>query len=202
MRIATRSSRGEANPGSSTLVVPASRAFVSQAAVRAGHHKGQPRPPRRRLPASSHSITSVRVRPHHYYRRAPRCRRRDLGTLLIDAACARLRKMTAFMVGVEFAVNNHSRWRFMTSTDSSGSSFGALLRPRCGRHLHDQAPVRVKWLGYFLDSLPQFTYETLHCLRNFPWASLSRRSGLRLGNLAQSIARATETFLVRGIPGS
>ena len=42
----------------------------------------------------------------------PEARRNHLGTLLVDAACERLRKMTAFMVVLEVAVNNHSALAF------------------------------------------------------------------------------------------
>ena len=42
----------------------------------------------------------------------PDARRNHLGTLLVDAACERLRKMTAFMVVLEVAVNNHSALAF------------------------------------------------------------------------------------------
>ena len=42
----------------------------------------------------------------------PDARRNHLGTLLVDAACERLRRMTAFMVVLEVAVNNHSALAF------------------------------------------------------------------------------------------
>jgi [ribosomal protein S18]-alanine N-acetyltransferase len=42
----------------------------------------------------------------------PDARRHHLGTLLMQAACERLRKMTAFMVVLEVAVNNHSALAF------------------------------------------------------------------------------------------
>ncbi len=42
----------------------------------------------------------------------PDARRHRLGTQLINAACERLRKMTAFMVVLEVAVNNHSALAF------------------------------------------------------------------------------------------
>ena len=42
----------------------------------------------------------------------PDARRNHLGTLLVEAACERLRKMTAFMVVLEVAVNNHSALAF------------------------------------------------------------------------------------------
>ena len=42
----------------------------------------------------------------------PDARRHRLGTMLIDAACERLRKLTAFMVVLEVAVNNHSALAF------------------------------------------------------------------------------------------
>ena len=42
----------------------------------------------------------------------PDARRHNLGTLLMNAACERLRKMTAFMVVLEVAVNNHSALAF------------------------------------------------------------------------------------------
>ncbi len=97
------------------VVVRQAEPSVSQAAaaVETGHHKGQPRPPRRPIAGF---VT------FHYQRQAyghiitidvhPDARRHHLGTLLIDAACARLRKMTAFMVVLEVAVNNHSALAF------------------------------------------------------------------------------------------
>ncbi|MGC2209957.1 MAG: N-acetyltransferase [Candidatus Korobacteraceae bacterium] len=42
----------------------------------------------------------------------PDARRHNLGTLLMNAACERLRKLTAFMVVLEVAVNNHSALAF------------------------------------------------------------------------------------------
>jgi ribosomal protein S18 acetylase RimI-like enzyme len=42
----------------------------------------------------------------------PDARRHRLGTQLIAAACEKLRKMTAFMVVLEVAVNNHSALAF------------------------------------------------------------------------------------------
>jgi ribosomal-protein-alanine N-acetyltransferase len=42
----------------------------------------------------------------------PDARRHHLGTMLIDGACEKLRKMTAFMVVLEVAVNNHSALAF------------------------------------------------------------------------------------------
>jgi len=42
----------------------------------------------------------------------PDARRHNLGTLLMSAACERLRKMTAFMVVLEVAVNNHAALAF------------------------------------------------------------------------------------------
>jgi ribosomal-protein-alanine N-acetyltransferase len=39
-------------------------------------------------------------------------RRSGLGTLLIDAASERLRKLTAFMVVLEVATNNHAALAF------------------------------------------------------------------------------------------
>jgi ribosomal protein S18 acetylase RimI-like enzyme len=42
----------------------------------------------------------------------PDARRHRLGTQLINAACERMRKMTAFMVVLEVAVNNHSALAF------------------------------------------------------------------------------------------
>jgi len=47
----------------------------------------------------------------------PEARRHRLGTLLINAACERLRKMTAFMVVLEVAVNNHSALAFYDKHD-------------------------------------------------------------------------------------
>jgi ribosomal protein S18 acetylase RimI-like enzyme len=75
--------------------------------------KGQPRPPRRPIAGF---VT------FHYQRQGyghiitidvhPDARRHRLGTELIAAACERLRKMTAFMVVLEVAVNNHSALAF------------------------------------------------------------------------------------------
>jgi ribosomal-protein-alanine N-acetyltransferase len=75
--------------------------------------KGQPRPPRRPIAGF---VT------FHFQRQGyghiitidvhPEARRQRLGTLLINAACAKLRKMTAFMVVLEVAVNNHSALAF------------------------------------------------------------------------------------------
>jgi ribosomal protein S18 acetylase RimI-like enzyme len=42
----------------------------------------------------------------------PDARRHSLGTQLINAACERMRKMTAFMVVLEVAVNNHTALAF------------------------------------------------------------------------------------------
>jgi ribosomal-protein-alanine N-acetyltransferase len=77
------------------------------------HTKGQPSPPRRPIAGFvtfhfqkqgyGHIIT-IDVHPD--------ARRHNLGTLLMDAACERLRKMTAFMVVLEVAVNNHSALAF------------------------------------------------------------------------------------------
>jgi ribosomal-protein-alanine N-acetyltransferase len=75
--------------------------------------RGQPRPPRRPIAGF---VT------FHYQRQGyghvitidvhPDARRHSLGTLLIQAACERLRKMTAFMVVLEVAVNNHAALAF------------------------------------------------------------------------------------------
>jgi ribosomal protein S18 acetylase RimI-like enzyme len=75
--------------------------------------KGQPRPPRRPIAGF---VT------FHYQRQGyghiitidvhPDARRHRLGTQLIAAACEKLRKMTAFMVVLEVAVNNHSALAF------------------------------------------------------------------------------------------
>jgi ribosomal-protein-alanine N-acetyltransferase len=83
----------------------------SQPAVKPAH--GKPRPPRRPIAGF---VT------FHYQRQGyghiitldvhPDARRQHLATLLIDAACARLRKMTAFMVVLEVAVNNHPALAF------------------------------------------------------------------------------------------
>ena len=95
------------------VVVQQAEPSVSGAMVRKGHHKGQPRPPRRPIAGF---VT------FHYQRQEyghiitidvhPDSRRQRLGTLLIQAACERLRKMTAFMVVLEVAVNNHSALAF------------------------------------------------------------------------------------------
>lgn len=75
--------------------------------------KGQPRPPRRPIAGF---VT------FHFQRQGyghiitidvhPEARRHRLGTLLINAACEKLRKLTAFMVVLEVAVNNHSALAF------------------------------------------------------------------------------------------
>jgi ribosomal-protein-alanine N-acetyltransferase len=75
--------------------------------------KVQPRPPR---PPIAGFVT------FHYQRQGyghiitidvhPDARRHRLGTLLINAVCERLRKMTAFMVVLEVAANNHSALAF------------------------------------------------------------------------------------------
>lgn len=75
--------------------------------------RNQPRPPR--LPIAGF-VT------FHYQRQGyghvitidvhPDARRHRLGTLLLNAVCDRLRKMTAFMVVLEVAVNNHSALAF------------------------------------------------------------------------------------------
>ncbi len=74
---------------------------------------GKPRPPRRPIAGF---IT------FHYMRQGyghvitidvhPDARRHRLGTMLLDAVCERLRKMTAFMVVLEVAANNHSALAF------------------------------------------------------------------------------------------
>jgi ribosomal-protein-alanine N-acetyltransferase len=86
---------------------------VSQPVVKVRLPKGQPRPPRRPIAGFvtfhlqrqgyGHIIT-IDVHPD--------ARRHRLGTLLINAACEKLRKMTAFMVVLEVAVNNHSALAF------------------------------------------------------------------------------------------
>ncbi len=78
-----------------------------------GGSRNQPRPPR--LPIAGF-VT------FHYQRQGyghvitidvhPDARRHRLGTLLLNAVCDRLRKMTAFMVVLEVAVNNHSALAF------------------------------------------------------------------------------------------
>jgi ribosomal-protein-alanine N-acetyltransferase len=85
---------------------------VNQPVLKATGSK-QPRPPRRPIAGF---VT------FHYQRQGyghiitidvhPEARRHRLGTLLINAACERLRKMTAFMVVLEVAVNNHSALAF------------------------------------------------------------------------------------------
>jgi ribosomal protein S18 acetylase RimI-like enzyme len=47
----------------------------------------------------------------------PEARRHRLGTQLIAAACEKLRKMTAFMVVLEVAVNNHGALAFYDKHD-------------------------------------------------------------------------------------
>jgi ribosomal-protein-alanine N-acetyltransferase len=86
---------------------------ANQPALDATSSKGQPRPPRRPIAGF---VT------FHYQRQGyghiitidvhPDTRRQRLGTMLIQAACERLRKMTAFMVVLEVAVNNHSALAF------------------------------------------------------------------------------------------
>jgi ribosomal-protein-alanine N-acetyltransferase len=86
---------------------------ASQPAPVATSAKGQPHLPRRPIAGF---VT------FHYQRQGyghiitidvhPDSRRQRLGTLLIQAACERLRKMTAFMVVLEVAVNNHSALAF------------------------------------------------------------------------------------------
>ena len=76
-------------------------------------HQSQPNPPRRPIAGF---VT------FHFQRQGyghiitidvhPDARRHNLGTLLMNAACERLRKMTAFMVVLEVAVNNHSALAF------------------------------------------------------------------------------------------
>jgi ribosomal protein S18 acetylase RimI-like enzyme len=77
------------------------------------HSKAQPQSPRRPIAGF---VT------FHYQRQGyghiitidvhPDARRHRLGTQLIAAACEKLRKMTAFMVVLEVAVNNHSALAF------------------------------------------------------------------------------------------
>ena len=86
---------------------------VNRATLDATAAKLQPRSPR---PPIAGFVT------FHYQRQGyghvitidvhPDARRHRLGTLLINAACERLRKMTAFMVVLEVAVNNHSALAF------------------------------------------------------------------------------------------
>jgi ribosomal protein S18 acetylase RimI-like enzyme len=85
----------------------------NQPVVKITAAKGQPRLPRRPIAGF---VT------FHYQRQEyghiitldvhPDARRQRLGTLLINAACEKLRKMTAFMVVLEVAVNNHSALAF------------------------------------------------------------------------------------------
>jgi ribosomal protein S18 acetylase RimI-like enzyme len=85
---------------------------VKQAVVKTAS-KGQPQPPRRPIAGF---VT------FHYQRQGyghiitidvhPDARRHRLGTQLIAAACEKLRKMTAFMVVLEVAVNNHGALTF------------------------------------------------------------------------------------------
>jgi ribosomal-protein-alanine N-acetyltransferase len=87
-------------------------AVAAKPVLKAGA-KGQPRPPRRPIAGF---VT------FHYQRQGyghiitidvhPDARRHRLGTLLINAACEKLRKMTAFMMVLEVAVNNHSALAF------------------------------------------------------------------------------------------
>jgi ribosomal-protein-alanine N-acetyltransferase len=95
--------------GSAALAEPS----TDRPALRATSSKSQQRPPRRPIAGF---VT------FHYQRQGyghiitidvhPDARRHRLGTLLINAACEKLRKMTAFMVVLEVAVNNHSALAF------------------------------------------------------------------------------------------
>ncbi len=86
---------------------------ASQPLVKTFLPKGQTRPPRRPIAGF---VT------FHFQRQGyghiitidvhPDARRHRLGTLLINAACEKLRKMTAFMVVLEVAVNNHGALAF------------------------------------------------------------------------------------------
>ena len=77
------------------------------------HSKGQPNPPRRPV-AGFVTFHFQRQEYGHIITLDvhPDARRHHLGTLLMQAACERLRKMTAFMVVLEVAVNNHSALAF------------------------------------------------------------------------------------------
>ncbi len=87
--------------------------LVQPAIAAASSSRNQPRPPR--LPIAGF-VT------FHYQRQGyghvitidvhPDARRHHLGTLLLNAVYERLRKMTAFMVVLEVAVNNHSALAF------------------------------------------------------------------------------------------
>jgi ribosomal protein S18 acetylase RimI-like enzyme len=86
---------------------------AAQPAPAAKLARGEPRPPRRPIAGF---VT------FHFQRQGyghiitidvhPDARRHRLGTQLIAAACEKLRKMTAFMVVLEVAVNNHSALAF------------------------------------------------------------------------------------------
>jgi ribosomal protein S18 acetylase RimI-like enzyme len=86
---------------------------VEKPAAKSTTSKGQPQAPRRPIAGF---VT------FHYQRQGyghiitidvhPDARRHRLGTQLIAAACEKLRKMTAFMVVLEVAVNNHGALAF------------------------------------------------------------------------------------------
>jgi [ribosomal protein S18]-alanine N-acetyltransferase len=96
-----------------TLAQPAEHESAQPAPGATSSSRNQPRPPR--LPIAGF-VT------FHYQRQEyghvitidvhPDARRHRLGTLLLNAVCDRLRKMTAFMVVLEVAVNNHSALAF------------------------------------------------------------------------------------------
>ena len=108
------SSAEEIGDGAEAEVNPPS--FIQPAVETTGsvfRNGKKPRPPRRPIAGF---VT------FHYQRQGyghiitidvhPEARRHRLGTQLIAAACERLRKMTAFMVVLEVAVNNHSALAF------------------------------------------------------------------------------------------
>ena len=99
----------EPTPELSAALVPE----VEESAPQPSHHGKQPRLPR--VPIAGF-VT------FHFQRQGyghiitidvhPEARRHRLGTQLIAAACEKLRKMTAFMVVLEVAVNNHGALAF------------------------------------------------------------------------------------------
>jgi ribosomal protein S18 acetylase RimI-like enzyme len=100
-------------PAAESAVASEDGSAAVQTALKASPAKGEPRPARRPIAGF---VT------FHYQRQGyghiitidvhPEARRHRLGTQLIAAACEKLRKMTAFMVVLEVAVNNHAALAF------------------------------------------------------------------------------------------
>ena len=99
---------------------PEAAAKPAAARTASGSRPGAERPPIARPPIARPPIAGFVTL--HFHRQGyghiitidvhPDARRHRLGTLLINAVCERLRKMTAFMVVLEVAVNNHSALAF------------------------------------------------------------------------------------------